>query len=143
MSKVLFTNPISDSTKLGELIKLGLISEADIQKWNKRLKNKVKSSEKKALVEGTKSAILSLLESEIEASNVYWSVKPAAHSLGFTQYIETDRSIILKALTQLVADGQIIKVGLKNVDNKLVELPVTEVNSFQLRYKRTTEVISA
>ena len=72
MSKVLFTNPISDSTKLGELIKLGFITEADIQKWNKRLKNKAKSSEKKALVEGTKSAILSLLDAEIEASNVYW-----------------------------------------------------------------------
>lgn len=140
MSKVLFTNPISDSTKLGELIKLGFISEADIQKWNKRLKNKAKSSEKKALVEGTKSAILSLLDAEIEASNVYWSVKPAAHSQGFTQYIEADRGIILKALTQLVADGQIIKVGLKKVEDKLVELPVTEVNSFQLRYKRATEV---
>jgi len=140
MSKVLFTNPISDSTKLGELIKLGLITEADIQKWNKRLKNKAKSSEKKALVEGTKSAILSLLDAEIEASNVYWSVKPAAHSQGFTQYIETDRGIILKALTQLVADGQIIKVGLKKVEDKLVELPVTEVNSFQLRYKRAAEV---
>lgn len=140
MSKVLFTNPISDSTKLGELIKLGFITEADIQKWNKRLKNKAKSSEKKALVEGTKSAILSLLDAEIEASNVYWSVKPAAHSQGFTQYIEADRGIILKALTQLVADGQIIKVGLKKVEDKLVELPVTEVNSFQLRYKRSTEV---
>ena len=140
MSKVLFTNPISDSTKLGELIKLGLISEADIKKWNKRLENKTKSSEKKALVEGTKSAILSLLDAEIEASNVYWSVKPAAHSQGFTQYIEADRGIILKALTQLVADGQIIKVGLKKVEDKLVELPVTEVNSFQLRYKRATEV---
>ena len=140
MSKVLFTNPISDSTKLGELIKLGFITEADIQKWNKRLKNKTKSSEKKALVEGTKSAILSLLDAEIEASNVYWSVKPAAHSQGFTQYIEADRGIILKALTQLVADGQIIKVGLKKVEDKLVELPVTEVNSFQLRYKRATEV---
>ena len=140
MSKVLFTNPISDSTKLGELIKLGFITEADIQKWNKRLKNKAKSSEKKALVEGTKSAILSLLDAEIEASNVYWSVKPAAHSQGFTQYIEADRGIILKALTQLVADGQIIKVGLKKVEDKLVELPVTEVNSFQLRYKRATEV---
>ena len=140
MSKVLFTNPISDSTKLGELIKLGFITEADIQKWNKRLKNKAKSSEKKALVEGTKSAILSLLDAEIEASNVYWSVKPAAHSQGFTQYIEADRGIILKALTQLVADGQIIKVGLKKVEDKLVELPVTEVNSFQLRYKRVTEV---
>ena len=131
---------INNQTTLQELISLGFIKEADIQKWNKRIENKAKSSEKKALVEGTKSAILSLLDAEIEASNVYWSVKPAAHSQGFTQYIEADRGIILKALTQLVADGQIIKVGLKKVEDKLVELPVTEVNSFQLRYKRATEV---
>ena len=131
---------INNQTTLQELINLGFIKESDIQKWNKRIENKAKSSEKKALVEGTKSAILSLLDSEIEASNVYWSVKPAAHSQGFTQYIETDRGIILKALTQLVTDGQVIKVGLKKVEDKLVELPVTEVNSFQLRYKRATEV---
>jgi hypothetical protein len=131
---------ISKQTTLQELINLGFIKEADIQKWNKRIENKSKSSEKKALVEGTKSAILSLLDAEIETSNVYWSVKPAAHSQGFTQYIETDRGIILKALTQLVADGQIIKVGLKKIGDKLIELPVTEVNSFQLRYKRATEV---
>jgi len=130
---------INNKTTLQELINLGFIKEADIQKWNKRIENKSKSSEKKALVEGTKSAILSLLDSEIEASNIYWSVKPAAHSQGFTQYIETDRGIILKALTQLVADGQVIKVGLKKVGDKLVELPVTEVNSFQLRYKRASE----
>jgi len=131
---------INNQTTLQELINLGFIKEADIQKWNKRIENKAKSSEKKALVEGTKSAILSLLDAEIEASNVYWSVKPAAHSQGFTQYIETDRGIILKALTQLVADGQIIKVGLKKIGDKLIELPVTEVNSFQLRYKRAAEV---
>jgi len=131
---------INSQTTLQELINLGFIKEADIQKWNKRIENKSKSSEKKALVEGTKSAILSLLDAEIETSNVYWSVKPAAHSQGFTQYIETDRGIILKALTQLVADGQIIKVGLKKIGDKLIELPVTEVNSFQLRYKRATEV---
>jgi len=130
---------INNKTTLQELINLGFIKEADIQKWNKRIENKSKSSEKKALVEGTKSAILSLLDAEIEASSVYWSVKPAAHSQGFTQYIETDRGIILKALTQLVADGQVIKVGLKKVEDKLVELPVTEVNSFQLRYKRASE----
>jgi len=130
---------INSQTTLQELINLGFIKEADIQKWNKRIENKSKSSEKKALVEGTKSAILSLLDAEIEASSVYWSVKPAAHSQGFTQYIETDRGIILKALTQLVADGQVIKVGLKKVGDKLVELPVTEVNSFQLRYKRASE----
>ena len=135
---------ISKQTTLQELIDLGIYKEdkmeADIQKWNNKLENKSKSSEKKALVEGTKSAILSLLDSEIEASSIYWSVKPAAHSQGFTQYIETDRDVILKALTQLVADGQVIKVGLKKLGDKLVELPVSEVNSFQLRYKRASEI---
>ena len=103
MSEVLFTNPISASTKLGELIKLGLLTEA-------------------------------LIVSEAHEGNRYWSVKPAAHSLGFMTYIETDRGTILKALTKLTEEGYLTKVGLKKVDGKLTELDKTQVNAFQLRY---------
>ena len=42
MSKVLFTNPISDKTQLGELIKLGLISKSDIKKWNNKIERDAK-----------------------------------------------------------------------------------------------------
>ena len=131
MSEVLFTNPISASTKLGELIKLGLLSEADI---HNKLTRGADRATRKALVEGTMSAIKALVASEAHDGNRYWSVKPAAHSLGFMSYIETDRGTILKALTKLTEEGYLTKVGLKKVDGKLTELDKTQVNAFQLRY---------
>ena len=134
MSEVLFTNPISASTKLGELIKLGLLSEADIQKFNNKLTRGADRAARKALLEGTMSAIKALVASEAHDGNRYWSVKPAAHSLGFMTYIEADRGTILKALTKLTEEGFLTKVGLKKVDGKLTELDKTQVNAFQLRY---------
>ena len=134
MSEILFTNPISASTKLGELIKLGLLSEADIQKFNNKLTRGADRAARKALVEGTMSAIKALVASEAHDGNRYWSVKPAAHSLGFITYIEADRGTILKALTKLTEEGFLTKVGLKKVDGKLTELDKTQVNAFQLRY---------
>ena len=134
MSEILFTNPISASTKLGELIKLGLLSEADIQKFNNKLTRGADRAARKALVEGTMSAIKALVASEAHDGNRYWSVKPAAHSLGFMTYIEADRGIILKALTKLTEEGFLTKVGLKKVDGKLTELDKSQVNAFQLRY---------
>ena len=134
MSKVLFTNPISDKTQLGELIKLGLISEADIEKFNKKLKRRAEDRERKALLEGTKSAIKALVQSDVHSGNKYWSVKPAAHSLGFLTYIEADRGIVLKALTKLTEEGYLTKIGLKTVDGKLTELTPKQVNAFQIRY---------
>ena len=80
------------------------------------------------------SAIKALVESEAHDGNRYWSVKQAAHSLGFMSYIETDRGTILKALTKLTEEGYLTKVGLKKVDGKLTELDKTQVNAFQLRY---------
>ena len=80
------------------------------------------------------SAIKALVESEAHDGNRYWSVKPAAHSLGFMTFIEADRGTILKALTKLTEEGFLTKVGLKKVDGKLTELDKTQVNAFQLRY---------
>ena len=134
MSEVLFTNPISASTKLGELIELGLLSEADIQKFNNKLTRGADRAARQALVQGTMSAIKALVASEAHDGNRYWSVKPAAHSLGFMTYIEADRGIILKALTKLTEEGFLTKVGLKKVDGKLTELDKSQVNAFQLRY---------
>ncbi len=134
MSEVLFTNPISASTKLGELIKLGILTEADTQKFNNQLTRGTNRAARKSLLEGTMSAIKALVASEAHDGNRYWSVKPAAHSLGFMTYIEADRGIILKALTKLTEEGFLTKVGLKKVDGKLTELDKSQVNAFQLRY---------
>ena len=125
---------ISNQTTVQELIDLGLFKAADIEKFNNKISRGADRAARKALVEGTMSAIKALLESEAHDGNRYWSVKPAAHSLGFMSYIETDRGTILKALTKLTDEGYLTKVGLKKVDGKLTELDRTQVNPFQLRY---------
>ena len=125
---------ISNQTTLQELIDLGLFSAADVEKFNNKLARGADRAARKALVEGTMSAIKALIVSEAHDGNRYWSVKPAAHSLGFMSYIETDRGTILKALTKLTEEGYLTKVGLKKVDGKLTELDRTQVNAFQLRY---------
>jgi len=125
---------ITSKTTLQELINLGLFSEADIEKFNKKLKRAADSQARKALVDGTVSAIKALVQSEVHNGNKYWSVKTAAHSLGFMSYIEADRGIVLKALTQLTDEGYLTKIGLKTVDGKLTELTPKQVNAFQIRY---------
>ena len=125
---------ISNQTTLQELIDLGLFKAADIEKFNNKISRGADRAARKALVEGTMSAIKVLVASEAHEGNRYWSVKPAAHSLGFMSYIETDRGTILKALTKLTEEGYLTKVGLKKVDGKLTELDRTQVNPFQLRY---------
>ena len=125
---------ISNQTTLQELIKLGLFSEADIAKFNKKLQRAADSQARKALVDGTMSAIKALVQSEVHNGNKYWSVKTAAHSLGFMSYIQADRGIVLKALTKLTEEGFLTKIGLKTVDGKLTELTPKQVNAFQIRY---------
>ena len=132
MSNIIKT--ITNQSSLQELIDLGLLKEADIKKFNGKLQRAADSQARKALLEGTKSAIKALVQSDVHAGNKYWSVKTAAHSLGFLTYIEADRGIVLKALTKLTEEGYLTKIGLKTVDGKLTELTAKEVNAFQIRY---------
>ena len=132
MSNIIKT--ITNQSSLQELIDLGLLKEADIKKFNSKLQRAADNQARKALLEGTKSAIKALVESDVHAGNKYWSVKTAAHSLGFLTYIEADRGIVLKALTKLTEEGYLTKIGLKTVDGKLTELTAKEVNAFQIRY---------
>ena len=132
MSNIIKT--ITSQSSLQELIDLGLLKEADIKKFNGKLQRAADSQARKALLEGTKSAIKALVQSDVHAGNKYWSVKTAAHSLGFLTYIQADRGIVLKALTKLTEEGYLTKIGLKTVDGKLTELTAKEVNAFQIRY---------
>jgi len=132
MSNIIKT--ITNQSSLQELIDLGLLKEADIKKFNGKLQRAADSQARKALLEGTKSAIKALVQSDVHSGNKYWSVKPAAHSLGFLTYIEADRGIVLKALTKLTEEGYLTKIGLKTVDGKLTELTPKQVNAFQIRY---------
>ena len=132
MSNIIKT--ITNQSTLQELIDLGLLKEADIKKFNGKLQRAADSQARKALLEGTKSAIKALVQSDVHSGNKYWSVKTAAHSLGFLTYIQADRGIVLKALTQLTEEGFLSKIGLKTVDGKLTELTPKQVNAFQIRY---------
>ena len=132
MSNIIKT--ITNQSSLQELIDLGLLKEADIKKFNGKLQRAADSQARKALLEGTMSAIKALVQSDVHAGNKYWSVKTAAHSLGFLTYIEADRGIVLKALTKLTEEGYLTKIGLKTVDGKLTELTPKQVNAFQIRY---------
>ena len=132
MSNIIKT--ITNQSSLQELIDLGLLKEADIKKFNGKLQRAADSQARKALLEGTKSAIKALVQSDVHSGNKYWSVKTAAHSLGFLTYIQADRGIVLKALTQLTEEGVLSKIGLKTVDGKLTELTPKQVNAFQIRY---------
>ena len=51
-------------------------------------------------------------------------------------HVTGERSVILKALTKLVEEGKVRKTGLVAG----VEKPTSEVNAFQIRYARVTEV---
>ena len=84
------------------------------------------------LVQGTADAIVALLNSEVQTDTKYFSVKKTSNSVGFMDFVETDRATVLKALTLLVSQDIIKKIGLTGGVEKLPN----EVNAFQIRYTR-------
>ena len=85
------------------------------------------------LVQGTTDVIIALFESEVQTETKYFSVKKTSNSVGFMDFVETDRATVLKALTLLVSQDKIKKIGLVGGE---VKLP-SEVNAFQIRYMRS------
>ena len=84
------------------------------------------------LVQGTADAIIALLESEVQTETKYFSVKKTSNSVGFMDFVMTERATVLKALTLLVSQDKIKKIGLVGGVEKLPN----EVNAFQIRYTR-------
>ena len=72
------------------------------------------------------------LISEQFASTQYFSVKKTSNSEGILEHLELDRNEVARALSGLVEDGVLRKVGLVNG----VEKDPSEVNAFQIRYTR-------
>jgi len=98
----------------------------------KRVERLEAKEESRKLVQGTADAIIALLESEVQTETKYFSVKKTQNSVGFMDFVMTDRATILKALTLLVSQDKIKKIGLVGGVEKLS----TEVNAFQIRYTR-------
>ena len=98
----------------------------------KRVKRLADQEESRQLVQGTADAIIALLESDVQTETKYFSVKKTQNSVGFMDFVETDRATVLKALTLLVSQDKIKKIGLVGGVEKLP----SEVNAFQIRYTR-------
>jgi len=98
----------------------------------KRVERLEAKEESRKLVQGTADAIIALLESEVQTETKYFSVKKTSNSVGFMDFVVTDRTTVLKALTLLASQDKIKKIGLVGGVEKLS----TEVNAFQIRYTR-------
>jgi len=98
----------------------------------KRVERLAAKEESRKLVQGTADAIIALLDSEVQTETKYFSVKKTQNSVGFMDFVMTDRATVLKALTLLVSQDKIKKVGVVGGVEKLPK----EVNAFQIRYTR-------
>ena len=131
-----FTN----SELINELVARGVLKADFADKEAKRMARAAAKAERDQALNTAKSGILEVLSDAALAENKYFSVKKTGNSVGFMSHVTGERSIILKALTQLVADGLVRKTGLVGG----VEKPTSEVNAFQIRYARvesnTTEL---
>jgi hypothetical protein len=123
---------ITNETTIETLITLGLISSDQIESWNNRATKLEASQASRQLVQGTSEIIMELLKSDLQADARFFSVKTTSNSIGFMSFVETDRATVLKALTLLVKQDKIKKVGVVCGEVKLA----TEVNAFQIRYMR-------
>ena len=133
MSKTLSITP---KTTLAQLIEMGLVSSNQINKWNNKIERDAKRKAKKTQIAGIKDVITNLIGSELFAESKYWSVRQSNNSKGFIEYMDgVERHYVLEALSQLVDDGVLKKIGLKkDADGKYQELDPSTVNAFQIRY---------
>lgn len=127
---------ITPETTISQLIEMGLIDSKQIEKWNNKIERDSKRLSKNAQIAGIKDVITNLIGSELFAESKYWSVRQSNNSKGFIEYMDgVERHHVLEALTELVADGVLKKVGLKKVqDHHYQELDPDTVNAFQIRY---------
>ena len=123
---------INTKTTIQELLDQGLLTEDQVLKLRARAARNEKRAAAQQLVQGTADAIIALLESDVQSEAKYFSVKKTSNSVGFMDFVETDRGTVLKALSLLVSQDQIRKIGLVGGVEKLP----SEVNAFQIRYTR-------
>ena len=124
---------ITNQTTIQELLDQGLFTEDQVIKLRARAARNERRAQSRQLVQGTADAIMALLSSEVQAEAKYFSVKKTQNSVGFMDFVETDRATVLKALTLLVSQDKIKKIGLVAGEEKLP----SEVNAFQIRYTRS------
>ena len=123
---------INTTTTIAQLLEQNLLTEEQFSKLQARAARNERRAQAQQLVQGTADAIVALLESDVQAEAKYFSVKKTSNSVGFMDFVEADRATVLKALSLLVSQDKIRKIGLVGGEEKLA----TEVNAFQIRYTR-------
>ena len=117
----------TNSDLLNELIARGILtqSQADsaTRKADRALERQVKAEALNALK-------VEITEAITGGSDRVFSVKKTGNSVGIMDLVDAERSQVLKALTELTADGVFRTGGLGGG----VEKPTSEVNAFQIRY---------
>ena len=123
---------LSTTSLLNELISRGILSQ---NQADSAVKKQVRAADRAAKAEALNSLKLQISEAITGCETHVFSVKKTGNSIGVMDLVEAERSQVLKALTQLTADGVFRKVGLVGG----VEKPTSEVNAFQIRYIRVTD----
>jgi len=130
MSKSIET--LSTTSLLNELISRGILTQNQSDSAVKKSDRAALKAEKVAQINVLK---LQISEAITTCETHVFSVKKTGNSIGVMNLVQAERSQVLKALTQLTADGIFRKVGLVGG----VEKPTSEVNAFQIRYIRVTD----
>jgi hypothetical protein len=117
---------------IAELVARGVLDSNFADKEAKRLERAKAKAERQASLNTAKTGILEALSNPDLQGQQYFSVKKTGNSIGFMDHVAGERSTILKALTNLVDEGKIRKIGLVGGEEKLA----SEVNAFQIRYAR-------
>ena len=125
-----FTN----SELLNELISRGILTQSQA---DAAVKKSARAAERAAKAEALNTLKLQISEAITGCTSHVFSVKKTGNSIGVMDLVEAERGQVLKALTQLTADGVFRKVGLVGG----VEKPASEVNAFQIRYIRNVSEV--
>jgi len=118
---------LSTTALLNELISRGILSQNQADSATKKAGRAAEKAAKTAALNKLK---VQITEAVTAGSARVYSVKETGNSTGIMNLVEAERSQVLKALTQLTAEGVFRKVGLVGG----VEKPTSEVNAFQIRY---------
>jgi len=118
---------LSTTALLNELISRGILSQSQADSATKKAGRAAEKAIKTAALNTLK---LQISEAITGCPTHVFSVKKTGNSLGVMDLVDAERSQVLKALTQLTAEGVFRKVGLVGG----VEKPTSEVNAFQIRY---------
>ena len=114
---------------LNELIARGILTQSQAESAVRRAD---RALDRQVKAEALNSLKLQITEAITGCTSHVFSVKKTQNSIGIMYLVEAERGQVLKALTQLTADGVFRKVGLVGG----VEKPASEVNAFQIRYIR-------